>query len=113
MKNQMLILALAAVLLGCKEEGVKPLPENWQGKWQGPEATFLALEEREGGVKVTIQNLDGPRVFEGNVERNGVTFTRDGVEETIHAGSGKDTGMKWLADKDNCLVVKSGEGYCR
>jgi hypothetical protein len=33
--------------------------------------------------------------------------------ESIHAGNGEDTGMKWLLDKKNCLIIKYGEGFCR
>ena len=33
--------------------------------------------------------------------------------ETITATDGEATGMKWLLDKQNCLTVRSGEGYCR
>ena len=40
-------------------------------------------------------------------------FQRDGKSETISAGSGRDTGMKWLLDKKNCLIIKIGEGFCR
>ena len=38
---------------------------------------------------------------------------RDGVRESLRPGSGVETGMKWLQDKSDCLVVKPGEGYCR
>ena len=40
-------------------------------------------------------------------------FERDGVQETVRAGDGDATGMKWLAGRKDCLVVKAGEGYCR
>ena len=42
-----------------------------------------------------------------------IAFERGGIKETIRAGSGADTGMKWLSEKKDCLVVKPGEGYCR
>ena len=85
----------------------------WTGKWLGPEGTFLEIADADGKTRITIRNLDGPRTFDG-VRRGGrIAFERDGVSETIRAGSGADTGMKWLADKSDCLVVKPGEGYCR
>jgi len=40
-------------------------------------------------------------------------FERDGTAEVLRATRGADTGMKWLADKSNCLTVRAGEGYCR
>ncbi len=28
-------------------------------------------------------------------------------------GERERTGMKWLLEKRNCLVIKQGEGFCR
>lgn len=86
---------------------------DWKGRWQGPEGTYLELNEIGGRYQVVVSNLDGPRTFDATVSGSVVTFVRDGVKETLRAGSGADTGMKWLADKSDCLVVKAGEGYCR
>jgi hypothetical protein len=89
------------------------VPSEWLGIWTGPEGTDLELLEDGRTHKVSIRNLDGVRTFEAVGIRGGLTFDRDGTKETIKPGSGKDTGMKWLLDKENCLVVKLGEGYCR
>lgn len=88
-------------------------PDRWLGRWQGPEGTFLEITGNAGAYRVTVQNLDGPRTFDATGSGDSLGFTRDGVAETIRAGNGADTGMKWLADKRDCLVVKAGEGYCR
>ena len=111
---------------GCEERNRSREPEDtpqsssarqWLGLWQGPEGTSLKLDEMNGRFSITIRNLDGPRrfdaKFDGKDGKGSLTFERDGVLETIRAGSGKDTGMKWFADKSDCLVVKFGEGYCR
>jgi hypothetical protein len=71
------------------------------------------LEGGNGRYEVTIQNLDGPRVFQGVAVGARIEFERDGRAEAVHATNGADTGMKWLADKTNCLTVRVGEGYCR
>jgi hypothetical protein len=71
------------------------------------------LEGGLGKYTVTIQNLDGPRTFQGRAIEGRVQFERDGLAETIHASDGAATGMKWLADKSDCLTVRTGEGYCR
>ena len=89
------------------------VPSDWLGKWTGPEGTHLDLSEEGQTHKVSIRNLDGVRTFDAVGIRGGLSFDRDGTKETIRPGSGKDTGMKWLQDKENCLVVKVGEGYCR
>lgn len=85
----------------------------WVGRWQGPEGTYLEITGGPGTYSVTVQNLDGPRSFNAKAGTDTLVFERDGVLETIHAGSGPETGMKWLADKRDCLIVKTGEGYCR
>lgn len=87
--------------------------DRWAGKWLGPEGTFLEVEGSGGKYRITVRNLDGARTFEGIQSGDGISFERDGVRESIRAGSGAETGMKWLADKKDCLVVKPGEGYCR
>jgi hypothetical protein len=87
--------------------------DEWLGRWNGPEGTFLLLERADGGYRVTIQNLDGPRAFPGAVVGEQLQFERDGVTELVRATDGAATGMKWLADKTNCLTVRNGEGYCR
>lgn len=89
--------------------------DQWIGRWNGPEGTYLNFKKNPetGQYSVEIATLDGPKTYDATVTTSDVSFTRGGVEETIHEGDGKDTGMKWLADKTSCLVVKTGEGYCR
>jgi len=60
-----------------------------------------------------VRNLDGPRTFQGRAVDGGIAFERDGKTETLRAGNGDATGMKWLAGKKDCLLVRSGEGWCR
>jgi hypothetical protein len=85
----------------------------WLGRWTGPEGTFLEISADGSDYLITIQNLDGARKFAGKRAGEEIRFERDGINESIKAGSGAQTGMKWLQDKSNCLVVKAGEGYCR
>ena len=92
---------------------VASITDQWLGQWNGPEGTFLRLEADGGKYTVTIQNLDGPRRFEGISSGNTIRFDRDGIQESIHASNGAETGMKWLSEKSNCLTVRTGEGYCR
>lgn len=87
--------------------------DAWLGRWNGPEGTYLRIESGGGRYKVTIQDLDAARTFEGRSTAGQIVFERDGVKESIRATAGPDTGMKWLADKANCLTIRPGEGYCR
>jgi hypothetical protein len=87
--------------------------EKWLGKWNGPEGTFLVLSLNGNRYLVKIQSLDSLDTYEGVATVDGIQFTRNGKTESIHAGNGEDTGMKWLLDKKNCLIIKYGEGFCR
>ena len=89
------------------------IADAWVGDWQGPEGSSLAIAKQEVGYELVIADLDGPRNFHGIAGDEVIEFERDGRTETLRAGDGKATGMKWLADKRDCLVVKAGEGYCR
>lgn len=89
-------------------------PDAWLGKWTGPEGTFLLLEKRDDhGYTVTIQSLDGRESYPGDAAGRSIEFERDGKTERLRPGSGKLTGMKWLADKSDCLLIQLGEGFCR
>jgi hypothetical protein len=89
------------------------VPDQWLGQWDGPEGTFLRLSRTGEKYIVVIQDLDGPRTFDGVDDRGRVRFVRDGKTEYIISGDGEASGMKWLADKKHCLLTRSGEGWCR
>jgi len=91
----------------------KRAADAWLGKWTGPEGTHLEILEEGNQYKVAIRDLDAVRTFDAVSIQSGLSFERDGITESITPGTGPDTGMKWLMDKSNCLVVKVGEGYCR
>ncbi len=130
MKSQVLLIpiTLALLLIGCSDRNVESKSENptksssveqviatdhWAGKWNGPEGTFLKIVGDEGVYEITIQNLDGARNFSGHAVGGDIQFDRNGVQESLHATTGRETGMKWLIDKSECLTVRVGEGYCR
>lgn len=87
--------------------------DKWLGKWTGPEGTYLVLSKNAEKYVVLINSLDGPATYEGTSNGERIQFQRDGKMESIHPRSGPDTGMKWLMDETNCLIIKTGEGFCR
>ena len=91
--------------------------QKWLGQWNGPEGTYLVLSQgpsqNNGKFDIKIRSLDSLDTYEGTATGDGIQFTRNGKTETIHAGNGEQTGMKWLLDKKNCLIIQSGEGFCR
>ncbi len=111
MKKIVTAIACILGLAACKKDA-DPYA-NWLGKWTGPEGTYLDLSIRDGKYAVVVANLDGPITFEGFATPEGISFVRDGKTETIKPGKGIDTGMKWLAEKQDCLIINHGEGFCR
>ncbi len=87
--------------------------DQWLGKWIGPEGTYLVIARNGARYVVEIHSLDGPATYEGTSAGDRIEFHRSGKTESIHAGSGQETGMKWLLDKRNCLIIRTGEGFCR
>jgi hypothetical protein len=87
--------------------------DNWLGQWTGPEGTSLTLSKSGDGYRVTILSLDRPAHYEGKAVGDHIEFARNGKVESIRATNGKDTGMKWLQEKTNCLTIQLSEGFCR
>ena len=89
--------------------------DRYFGRWIGVEGMYLDVTRREaGGVTLDMQwDLDHHGKFDGSVTAEGLRFLRNGVAETAVPGNGDATGLKWLAGKKDCLIVKPGEGYCR
>jgi hypothetical protein len=84
------------------------------GRWIGVEGMVLNVAAVPAGVTLDMQyDLDNRGTFAGTVGPQGIAFTRNGLAETLKPGDGAATGLKYLADKRDCLIVKSGEGYCR
>lgn len=87
--------------------------DAWVGTWNGPEGTSLLITGKDGNYIITIADLDGATQYEGATTGDQIAFERDGIKEAIQASNGADTGMKWLAEKSDCLRVRLGEGWCR
>ena len=100
-------------VVNSSDTSTDPATDEWLGQWNGPEGTFLRIEGGKGRYEITIQDLDGPRTYQGTAVGAQIQFDRNGEKESIRATNGMETGMKWLSDKSNCLTIRLGEGYCR
>jgi hypothetical protein len=90
--------------------------KSWEGRWVAPEGLFADINgAADGGYQVTMRyTLDDEAVFTAREVGDTLQFTRDGVELTARQGKGDDTGFKYLAGKQDCLIVVADkEGYCR
>lgn len=91
--------------------------DTWVGRWTGPEGLFLDIKPGAAAGLYTLtlkDNLDAQADYPAQAAGDAITFTRAGKLETIRAGTGTETGFKYLAAKRDCLIVVPGaEGYCR
>ena len=89
--------------------------ESWAGKWTGVEGMYATITPTEPGkYKLEMQSdLDTKGTYDGEDSEHGIKFKRGSEELSLRRGSGDETGLKYLAGKKECLIVKSGEGYCR
>lgn len=97
-----------------------PPTDSWVGKWIGVEGLHLTIAKDDsigrGHYLLTMQyglDADAAGTFKGEAAEDGIAFTRPDGPQQLRAGDGAATGLKWLADKKNCLIVATGEGYCR
>jgi len=94
----------------------EPLPTDaWIGKWIGVEGLVLDIQPagERGRYMLSVTLLDGTKSYDGSADGDAIRFTRDGRPESIRAATGDQTGLKWLAGKQNCLMIQQGEGFCR
>lgn len=93
--------------------------DQWVGRWTGPEGLFLDIQPspdgKPGHYAITNRDtLDRERDYAGVADGATIRFTRDGKTLVVRAGTGAESGFKYLAGKQDCLVVVAGqEGYCR
>ncbi len=90
--------------------------DDWLGRWNGVEGTYLVVSKgaEPGTYKLEMQyTLDDKGRFDGKGSAAGIRFTRPDGDQELHPSDGAATGLKYLAGKKDCLTVKSGEGYCR
>lgn len=88
---------------------------SWAGRWTGPEGLYAVVTPAEPGeYRLEMQSdLDTRGTYDGTDSEHGIRFARGGEQLTLRRGSGDETGLKYLAGKAECLIVKDGEGYCR
>ncbi|MBC3255239.1 lipoprotein [Pseudomonas paralactis] len=136
MKKILFVLSAVALLTACDKakEAPKPAPpsvqatlvpqtpptDQWVGKWIGVEGLHLTIAKDDnigrGHYLLTMQyglDADSAGTFKGEAAEDGIAFTRPDGPQLLRAGDGAATGLKWLADKKDCLIVTTGEGYCR
>jgi len=89
--------------------------DGWVGKWIGVEGLVLDIQPagERGHYVLSVTLLDGTNSYDGSADGDVIRFTRNGRPESIRAATGDETGLKWLAGKQNCLMIQQGEGFCR
>ena len=102
--------------MGETKANLPPLPTDaWRGRWIGVEGLVLDIQPggKRGRYNLTITLLDGTNNYVGTADGEAIRFSRDGIDEMIRRTDGAATGLKYLAEKRDCLTIKEGEGFCR
>lgn len=137
MKKALFVLSTLALLTACDQDAkspAKPAPpsvqatlvpetpptDKWIDQWIGVEGLHLTIAKDDnisrGHYLLTMQyglDAEDAGTFKGEAAEDGIAFTRPDGPQSLRAGDGAATGLKWLADKKDCLIVATGEGYCR
>ena len=89
--------------------------DSWVGKWVGVEGLAIDIEPRgaAGRYRLTVHLLDGVEQFAGEADGDVIRFDRNGKPAVLRHVTGAETGLKWLAEKKDCLMIEPGEGFCR
>jgi hypothetical protein len=89
--------------------------DDWIGRWTGVEGLFAEIQPNgDGTYTLEMQSdLDTRGTYTGTSTPEGLAFERGGETLVLRSSNGAATGLKWLADKQDCLMVAAGEGYCR
>lgn len=93
-------------------------PAQWVGRWTGVEGMYLDIQpdpaRGNGAFTLEMQySLDDSGTFPGDAVGNGIRFTRPDGTFLLTATDGEATGLRYLLEKQDCLTVTTGEGYCR
>ena len=88
---------------------------GWVGRWIGVEGMFVDIQPAgDGTYTLEMQSdLDTKGTYTGTSTAEGISFERGGQTLVLRQSDGAATGLKWLDGKEDCLMVASGEGYCR
>lgn len=129
------LVAMAMMLGACGSQADQPVTANeavpaaaepiaapvalptdaWVGKWVGVEGLFLEIAKAAapGQYAVRVGLLDGVNDYTGVADGATIRIDRGPEGATIRAATGAETGLKYLAEKKDCLMIVSGEGFCR
>ncbi len=136
MRKTLFILSTLVLLSACDKEPQVSQPQpasvqatlvpevlptdKWVGQWVGVEGLSLTVNKDQsigrGHYLLTMRyglDADASGTFKGVATEEGISFTRPDGPQLLRAGDGVATGLKWLTEKKDCLVVNTGEGYCR
>lgn len=91
---------------------------DWQGLWIGVEGLFVFVSVGAPG-EYTLEMMGKTDDMKDNITilgrdaEGGIEFERDGKTLLLRSAAGQETGLKWLEDKKQCLMVAESEGFCR
>jgi hypothetical protein len=93
--------------------------DTWLGRWIGVEGEYMDILPVGDFYKINVFNMDGNKTSgiseKAANQKQEIIFYTNEIAQVITAGNGDDTGMKWLAGENNCLIIEGGinTGFCK
>jgi hypothetical protein len=84
------------------------------GRWGGVEGAFLDITPDSNRFTINIMTLEQRiATYSGIAVDSSIQLSINNKKIIIQKATGNETGMKWLAGKNNCITVSGSGGYCR
>lgn len=90
--------------------------QQWFGSWRGAEEGSSLSIGKSGdgyGIVITKAGKEERYLGVGVAGQMKIRFRRNDQEEFLRLGTGRDSGVAALAGQAYCLIVQTGEAYCR
>jgi hypothetical protein len=93
--------------------------DKWLGRWIGVEGEYMDILPVGVFYKINVFDMDGNKTSgiseKAANQKQEIIFYTNQKAHVITAGTGEDTGMKWLAGENNCLIIEGGinTGFCK
>ena len=93
--------------------------DHFLGRWMGVEGNLVDIIPSKNRYRVMVVNNNNPEgdgrftEYAGTVLGNELQISIGKQKKLISFTDGPGSGMKYLADKNNCIKIEGGDGYCR
>jgi len=88
-------------------------PNDYLGVWHGPVGSQLQIQAQGAEFDLLFVSGEERHHVAGTVSNGALTFVRGGRVYVLTRGDGEATGVASLSRKTRCLIIMTGDAYCR